>query len=232
MEPQPKYHMGEQLFDPQQAHPDDAHSTLMRLIPAGSRVLELGCSSGYLSGYMERVLGCRVTGLEVDPVAAQIAQSRCSEVYTVDLDAPDALAVAQASAPYDVVLAAAVLEHLRHPEQVLRQMRTLLKSDALVIVSLPNIAYWQFRLSLLAGKFDYADYGVMDRTHTRLYTLRTGRELLEQNGYHVDNINIAGSLLQNTLNAASRALKRAPLPLILPGLFAYELIYIARPNQR
>jgi methionine biosynthesis protein MetW len=230
MEAQPKYHMGDDLFDPQKAHPDDAHSTIMRLIPAGSRVLELGCSSGYLSGYMEKSLGCRVTGLEYDPVATQIAKNRCSEVYTVDLDLADALDVAKASAPYDVLLAAAILEHLKYPEATLQKLRDLLKPDALVIISLPNIAHWQFRLKLLAGKFDYSDYGVMDRTHTRLYTLKTGRELLEQNGYTVENVLIAGSLVQNSLNAAARALKRAPFPLILPGLFAYELIYIARPK--
>jgi cyclopropane fatty-acyl-phospholipid synthase-like methyltransferase len=185
MEAQQKYHMGDGLFDPQKAHPDDAHNTIMHLNPAGSRVLEPGCSSGYLSGYMEKSTGCRVTGLEDDPVATQIAKNRCSEVYTVDLDLADALDVAKTSAHYDV---------------------------------------------LLAGKFDYSDYDVMDHTHMRLYTRKTGRELLEQNGYTVENVLIAGSLVQNNLNAAARALKRAPFPLILPGLFAYEPIYIARPK--
>src|SRR6185369_3962409 len=93
----PKYHL-EQVFDPARAHPDDAHSILMRLIPPNSRVLELGCATGYLSGYMEQTLGCRVTGLELDPVSAAVAAERCSEVYTADLDAPDALSPAAPSA--------------------------------------------------------------------------------------------------------------------------------------
>lgn len=118
----PKYHLDD-VFDPARAHPDDAHSLLMRLVPPHSRVLELGCASGYLSGYMERTLGCRVVGLEFDPAAAQIAAARCSAAYQVDLDAPDALDVARAGAPYDVLLAAAVLEHLKYPERVLRQAR-------------------------------------------------------------------------------------------------------------
>lgn len=223
----PKYHL-DHIFDPQRAHPDEAHSILMRLIPPGSRVLELGCASGYLSGHMEKALGCRVTGLEFDPAATAIAAQRCSEVHTVDLDAPDALTPAQASAPYDVLLAAAVLEHLRYPERLLRSARDLLKPSALIIVSLPNIAHWQMRLRLLAGRFDYEDYGIMDRTHLRLYTLKTGRQLLENQGYAVTDVQIAGSGLQNLLNGRARR-AGGPLPRpILPGLLAYELIYSAR----
>ncbi|MBL8165214.1 MAG: class I SAM-dependent methyltransferase [Anaerolineae bacterium] len=223
----PKYHLNER-FDPQRAHPDDAHSVLMRLIPPGSRVLELGCASGYLSGYMESSLGCRVTGLEADPAATAIAQTRCSEVHTVDLDAPDALAAARPSAPYDVLLAAAVLEHLKYPERILEQAHDLLTPGARVIVSLPNVAHWRIRLNLLLGRFDYSDYGVMDRTHLRLYTVKTGRELLTGAGYTLDTLHIAGSGLQNALNALARRSSRPLPPLVLPGMFGYELIYVAR----
>lgn len=83
----PKYHL-DSIFDPNTAHPDDAHSILMRCVPPNSRVLELGCASGYLSGYMTRELGCYVVGLEVDPTATAIAAERAAEVYTVDLDRP------------------------------------------------------------------------------------------------------------------------------------------------
>jgi methionine biosynthesis protein MetW len=222
----PKYHLND-VFNPQTAHPDDAHSVLMRLIPPDSRVLELGCASGYLSGYMEQSLGCRVTGLEIDPVAASIAARRCSEVYTVDLDGHDALDPAATSAPYDVLLAAAVLEHLKYPHRLLTNARALLKPGARLIVSLPNIAHWQVRLNLLRGRFDYSEYGIMDRTHVHFYTVITGRALIEQQGYTVQALHIAGSGLQNLLNDRARKSNRTPPPPILPGLLAYELIYVA-----
>lgn len=218
----PKYHLKD-VFDPAQAHPQDAHSILMRLIPRGARVLELGCASGYLSGYMEQTLGCRVTGLEADPAATVIAATRCSEVYTVDLDAPNALDAACGSAPYDVLLAAAVLEHLKQAEAILGAAHRVLKPGAKVIVSLPNIAHWGMRLRLLGGRFDYTDYGVMDKTHVHLYTLKSGRMLLEKHGYKVDGVHIAGSAVQNVL----AKLLRGHAPLVLPNLFAYELIYVA-----
>lgn len=222
----PKYHL-EQIFDPDRAHPDDAHSVLMRLVPPNSRVLELGCATGYLSGCMEQRLGCRVTGMEFDAASAAIAAERCSEVYTADLDAPDALASAHASAPYDLLFAAAVLEHLKYPRRLLRDAQALLKPGARVIVSLPNVAHWGVRLRLLFGRFDDADYGIMDRTHLHFYTAKTGRALLEDSGYEVEQLLIAGSGVQNAINGVARSLGR-PLPApVLPGLLAYELIYAA-----
>lgn len=74
MSEQPKYHM-DGIFNPETAHPDEAHSLMMRMIPENSRVLELGCSSGYLSAYMEQSLNYRVTSLEYDPVATEIAKN-------------------------------------------------------------------------------------------------------------------------------------------------------------
>jgi methionine biosynthesis protein MetW len=196
----------------------------MRLVPHHAAVLELGCASGYLSAYMEQSLGCRVTGIDFDPAATAIAATRCAEVYTADLDAPYALDVARSSAPYDVLFAAAVLEHLKHAEAVLRTARTLLKPSATVIISLPNIAHWTVRVKLLLGRFDYQEYGIMDKTHVHLYTLATGRALLERTGYTVESIHIAGSGLQNLLVT----LLGQTVPLICPSLLAYELIYVAK----
>lgn len=222
----PKYDLNG-VFNPARANPNDAHSLLMRLVPPGSRVLELGCATGYLSGYMESGLGCLVTGLEYDAASAEIARGRASEVYTADLDAPNALGPAEGSAPYDVLFAAAVLEHLKDAPGLLRAVRQLLKPNARVIVSLPNIAHWSVRLALLRGRFDYTDYGIMDRTHLHFYTARTGRALLEDNGYAVESFHVAGSGLQNVLNTWSRRRKRPLLAPVLPGPLAYELIYVA-----
>jgi methionine biosynthesis protein MetW len=223
----PKYDLAN-IFEPKTAHPDESHSIQMRYIPEKSRVLELGCATGYMSAYMEQALGCQVTGLEYDEASAKIARERCHEVFVVDLDKADSLAPAQNSAPYDVALIANVLEHLKYPERVLRDVHALLKPDGRLIVVLPNIAYWQVRLRLLLGKFDYEEYGVMDRTHLHFYTVKTGRELLENAAFELEEFRIAGSLVQNSLNKLARHFNR-PLPKpIVANLFGYELIYIAR----
>jgi hypothetical protein len=128
-----------------------------------------------------------------------------------------------------VLLAAAVLEHHKYPERLLRSAGDLLEPDARVIVSLPNVAHWKVRLKLFMGQFDYEDYGIMDRTHLHMYTVKTGRALLEDQGYRVTHMHIAGSGLQNLLNARARRADQPPPGTILPGLLAYELIYVACP---
>lgn len=97
-----------------------------------------------------------------------------------------------------------------------------------MIASLPNIAYWQYRLRLLLGQFDYVDYGVMDRTHLHLYTVKTGRALLEAQGYPVEALHIFGSGLQIALNKIARHQGRSlPRP-VWPGLLGYELVFVGR----
>jgi len=225
--PHPKYDL-DGLFDPARSHPGDAHSILMRLIPPKTHVLELGCSSGYLSGYLVREKGCFVTGLDVEPMATKIAATRCNEVYTVDLDRAEVLDVVHGT--YDVLLAPAVLEHLKYPDNILTQARSKLTPKATVLISLPNIAHWSMRLNLLRGRFNYTDYGLMDRTHVHFYTVKTGRHLLENCGYKVERLYVAGSAVQNTVSSAARRLGKSFESPILPGLLGYELIYLAHPT--
>jgi methionine biosynthesis protein MetW len=216
----PKYHL--ERFDPRAAHPYDSHTLQVRHIPAGARVLELGCASGYMSAYLEAEKGCQVVGLDHDPDAIAIAATRAHAAFLADLEADDPLAVARPYAPFDVLYAANVLEHVRNAGRVLRAAHALLRPGALVVVTLPNIAHWQVRLRLLAGRFDYTDYGIMDRTHVHFYTLATARALLNEAGYTVQRVDIAGSLAQNALR---RLWPGAPL--LLPGLLAYEMILVA-----
>ena len=86
---------------------------------------------------------------------------------------------------YDVVLFLDVLEHLAHPEEVLIAARGWLRPRGIVLCSIPNVAHWRVRLSLLRGRFDYEDVGLLDRTHLRWYTRRTARELVAGAGYQI-----------------------------------------------
>jgi 2-polyprenyl-3-methyl-5-hydroxy-6-metoxy-1,4-benzoquinol methylase len=222
----PKYHI-EDIFNAEAAHPDDSHSIQARLIPPNSHVLELGCASGYMSGYLEQKKGCTVVGLDYDPLAIEIAKTRTTAAYLADLEAPQPLDVAKPHAPFDVLYAANVLEHVRSAETVLKEAHALLKSNALLVLTLPNIAHYSVRLRLLMGRFDYTDYGVMDRTHVHFYTVDTARALIEQNGYRVESLHIAGSFLQNWLNQRARKADN-PLPApMLPNLLGYEITFVA-----
>jgi hypothetical protein len=133
---------------------------------------------------------------------------------------------------FDVLFAPAILEHLKYPDQLLLEARKRLRPDAIVIVSLPNIAHWSSRVRLLTGKFDYTNYGLMDRTHLHFYTVNTGAALLERCGYFVKELYIAGSLLQNTLEAVARRFQRTFHQPILPGLLGYEMVFVGSQKEQ
>ena len=60
-----------------------------------------------------------------------------------------------------------VIEHLSDPLRIMRELNRHLAPGAVVIVSVPNVAHLSVRLSLLFGRFEYQDRGILDRTHLR-----------------------------------------------------------------
>ena len=135
----------------------------------------MGCGFATTSERIQK-LGNLVTGVESSLEAVEKAKTRIGRVIHADLLAYNA------SERYDVVIFADVLEHLPRPEIALGHYIPMLKNGGSVIVSLPNVGLWSVRLSLLLGRFDYADTGVLDRTHLRFFTRRTARELLQDAG--------------------------------------------------
>jgi 2-polyprenyl-3-methyl-5-hydroxy-6-metoxy-1,4-benzoquinol methylase len=159
---------------------------LLDAVGSGHRVLDVGCSAGYVAqALVDR--NNSVVGLEFDPAAAQVARGWCEDVIVGDVEIvpfdlpPDS---------FDVVLCADVIEHLRDPAGLLRRVRSLLRTDGRLVVSTPNIANWTIRLGLLFGRFRYTDRGILDRTHTHLFTRKTLLECVASAGFTTDTVDI------------------------------------------
>ena len=169
---------------------DSAHAKVVAMVEslrAGGRVLELGCSTGYMSRVF-RERGCRVVGVEIDPAAAARAGAACERVIVGDLDRID-LAAEAGDDRFDVVVAADVLEHLKDPVSVLRAAARLLKPEGWLVASIPNIAHGSVRLGLLGGQFpNDNELGLLDRTHLRFFTRETAQKLLEDGGFAVGRL--------------------------------------------
>src|SRR5439155_11424262 len=63
--------------------------------------------------------------------------------------------------------------------------RRALARGGQVMISMPNVAHLWMRLSLLAGRFEYAERGILDRTHLRFYTRRTLMALVTGAGLRI-----------------------------------------------
>ena len=152
---------------------ENSLSVLLTYIKKGSRVLELGPANGRLTRYLKEAMECTVDIVEIDAAAgqeaAQYAKHACLGIPEGDIDG-DAWALKLKDERYDFILFADVLEHLRSPEKALRRSKELLKEAGSILVSVPNIAHNAILLSLMAGKFEYADVGLLDRTHVHFFT--------------------------------------------------------------
>src|SRR5262249_1595784 len=88
---------------------------------------------------------------------------------------------------FDVILLGDVLEHLRHPDRVLRRLQPLLVSSGHLVVSIPNVAHGSVRLALLLGRFDYTPSGLLDDTPLRFFPRSSRVSLFEKSGWSVED---------------------------------------------
>lgn len=154
---------------------NDTHVLAIGRVPANCRVLDLGAADGSVAAVLED-MGCRVWGVELDPVAAEAAAVHCEEVVVGDLNTMD-LAESFGGQTFDVILMLDVLEHLSNPADVLQRCASVLAPGGWGVISLPNVAHVSLRLALLHGRFEYRDAGLLDRTHLRFFD-RPGVDIL------------------------------------------------------
>lgn len=164
----------------------DSQARVVRLVPPNVRVLDLGCSSGVIGGALQDK-GCVVAGVDNHPPDLAVAGARLSRVAQVDLDIVDLHDVFPGET-FDMVVAADVLEHLREPERILHQVRDMLTEDGSIVFSIPNVAHASVRLALWQGRFPYESFGILDRTHLRMFTIDSVRALFADCGFVISHL--------------------------------------------
>lgn len=136
-------------------------------------ILDVGTASGYL-GKILRGRGHTIIGIEKDAVAAERAKDYYDSFQVADIEAFEFPYLHE----FDYIVFADVLEHLRDPVAVLRTCMPALKASGKIIISVPNVANLLVRLSLLFGRFEYVDHGILDRTHLRFFTQRSLKRMM------------------------------------------------------
>lgn len=182
-------------------------------------VLDVGCWNGALGRELIQSCGAVVDGIERDAMQAEYALSAgYRRVEVIDLNEPLDYLVPQG---YDFILFGDILEHLLQPKDVLATISRRGKPEARILVSLPNIAFITNRLSHLLGKWDYKDYGILDRTHLRFFTKRTMLALLEEAGLRVLRVDGYVGLHRHPwfIREPLRMLGR-----VWPSLFAIQIV--------
>lgn len=146
-------------------------------------ILELGCGNGATGALALRRGKCSTyVGIEMFEPMGQDARKALTTVHVGNVETME---LPYPPATFDALICSEVLEHLIDPEPVLQKLAGLLKPGALVFASSPNVAHWRIVAGLIMGRFEYQDFGAMDRTHLRWFTPNGFRGLFEAAGIEV-----------------------------------------------
>ncbi len=157
---------------------------ITELVPAGSRVLDLGCGDGSLLAHLRDERGCTVRGIELD--ASDIAAAISQGLSVVQADLDEGLS-GYRDHSFDLVVLSQTLQVVRKPAFVLREM---LRVGDRAIVSFPNFGHWRVRGYLasrgrmpVSRSIPYSWYDTPNIHHT---TIKDFRDFVAANGGEIE----------------------------------------------
>jgi methionine biosynthesis protein MetW len=157
---------------------------IARLVPEGSRVLDLGCGDGAMLAHLQATRACTGYGVEISDANVLACVKRGVNVLQLNLD--EGLAVFDDSS-FDVVLQIDTLQHLRNAETMLRETARV---GRMGIVAFPNFAHWPNRLSVLMGRMPVTrrlPYQWYDTPNIRVGTHADLELLARKNGFRIED---------------------------------------------
>jgi 2-polyprenyl-3-methyl-5-hydroxy-6-metoxy-1,4-benzoquinol methylase len=165
---------------------DAVRPEMLQFIPAGVRsVLEVGCSTGNFGMLLKSERHAEVWGVEMSEDAAKVASEKLDHVicgpFTDQLDLP--------RKRFDCIVFNDVLEHMVDPYAALALAKCLLADGGSVVASIPNVRYFGNLWALLYHKsWEYADSGILDRTHLRFFTKKSIVAMFSDLDYRIDSL--------------------------------------------
>lgn len=199
------------------------HSLAVDAVVPGSDVIDLGAGPGDVA------VALSDKECEVTVVDAIQPEGDVGDVTVIVQDLNDPLEFSVET--HDTIIMLDVIEHLSDPEDFLVRLREQFGHEPkTLILSTPNIAFGVQRLSLLFGQFNYGRTGILDRTHTRLFTFRTLRHLLRDAGFTIHVMRgvpapfplVAGDRIGGSLIRFNELLIR-----ISKSLFSFQIFVVA-----
>ena len=202
-----------------------SHQMALDAVPSGASVLDIGAGPGEFAEQLLRK-GCRVAVVDQYP---PLDARPDVVVFTQDLDDQPTFDVRG----YEYLLLLDVIEHTKNPERFLHRLRSQFDyTPRTLILTTPNIAFVVQRVMLLLGQFNYGKAGILDRTHTRLFTFRSLRHLLDDAGFRI--VEIRGvpapfpKVLGDGLAGRTAVALNQLLIAISKSLFSYQIFVVAQ----
>lgn len=189
--------------------PYSSHAKIAKIIGnlKNKTILDVGCNKGFIGKALRNEIKWKGKLVGIDK------SNECSMVTKVGYDEFKLLDIEQKweSFPdkFDIIIFADVLEHLVNPEAVLAKADKHLKENGIILISVPNIANLYIRLSIMMGKFNYSDRGILDKDHKMFYTLSNARKMLKR----------------SNLKTLKEEFTPIPLPILNSNFYRGQLLY-------
>lgn len=170
----------------QATYQEEALPDLLPYLPPGaSSVLDVGCGPGGFGPTLrKRYPAARIVGVEAVASQAEIARTDHGFDEVVTGYFPDVLGGRPDR--FDVITFNDVLEHIVDPWSVVDGLHDRLTPGSHVVASIPNVQFVWNLTDLLAGRWNYQDWGILDRTHVRFFTRATASSLFTDHGFAVE----------------------------------------------
>jgi 2-polyprenyl-3-methyl-5-hydroxy-6-metoxy-1,4-benzoquinol methylase len=155
-------------------------------VPSGSKkILEIGCAEGNFL-YQFHADDTELWGMEPETKAAEEAGKKLFKVLNYPVEEginklPDGY--------FDTIVMNDVLEHMLFPNDIVNQLKSKLTKNGVIVASIPNFRYIRSLFNIVVKrKWEYADHGILDRTHYRFFTKKSMIAMFESSEYKVVSI--------------------------------------------
>ena len=189
---------------------DDRALLLKKHVGQGKKVLDIGCRDGALTSSYHA--GNEVLGIDIDDIALNKAKESLGiETQNIDLNQDWELP----KDSFDNVVAGEVLEHLYFPEKVIARAAEVLKDNGVFLGSVPNAFNLKNRIRLFFARKENTP--LADPTHISHFAHNELKELLGKFFKEVEIIPVG---------------RRAGLDKLWPGMFSFDLFFVAKNKKR
>lgn len=170
---------------------EGVNAELLSMLPKEVQtVVEIGCGAGrFAAAYRAINPTVRYLGVEIFEKAAQQAATQMNDVIIGNIEDSDVffeLEEMLEDSKIDVLVFGDVLEHLLDPWEILAKFKQLMSSNGYCVACIPNISHWTILAGLIHGEWNYADSGLLDKTHLRFFTKKTMIELFQNTGWQIE----------------------------------------------
>ncbi len=195
-------------------------------------VLDIGCYQGANAKYLkDKYDNVKYIGLEGDAEAILNTYSEVDEIHQSDLDTINFSSLNITNV--DFIILGDILEHLKEPDALMGKIKKIIHQDALIVVSIPNIQYYETFLQLILGNFPRRERGIFDKTHLRWFTYKEFRKMVEYD-YEIIKFSRSFRLVDGNCCGFLNQYNKYFLPLffLFAPFFTYQMQFILKLKKK